>query len=244
MAKDLQDTEQRKQEFVSMITHDLRTPLTSMRTVLTTLAESTESRKDEDDSQRIGVLERSVDRMINLVNDLLDIDKIEAGLLVLDFTRTNFKEVLESSIESLQHLASQREIKIAHQPVDIEVDLDRKRMGQILVNLIANAIKFSPRGSTVSVDVSSDDKCLTVKVIDTGRGIPEQQLGAIFDRFKQVEQADSTRHGGSGLGLSITKALVELHHGTIGVESSPEKGSTFWFRIPIRQDAVEAERES
>ncbi len=237
MTTDLRETEQRKQDFVSMITHDLRSPLTSIRTISATLAEGAEARADAEDRQRIGVLERSLDRMINLVNDLLDIDKIEAGLLVLDLSPTNFQEVLESAIESVRHLAEHRDIKITSAADVAEVDIDQKRIGQVLVNLIANAIKFSPRGSTVSVIAECDDRWLTVKVIDTGKGIPEEQLNSIFDRFKQA--GDGSAQGGSGLGLAISKALVELHHGTIGVESSADKGSTFWFKVPLRQQTGE-----
>ena len=235
MAKDLQDTEQRKQEFVSMITHDLRTPLTSMRTVSTTLAESAEGRHDADDRQRITVLERSLDRMIGLVNDLLDMDKIEAGLLVLDCTSKNFNEALKAAIDSVRYLAEQRHIQIDSQSVDVSVELDEKRMGQILINLLANAIKYSPRGSTISIVTKVEGPLLTVQVIDKGRGIPQALLQTIFDRFRQVEKSDSSIRGGSGLGLSIAKALVELHHGSIGVASRLGQGSTFWFQIPIRQ---------
>src|ERR1700733_7937646 len=188
MAKDLRETEQRKQDFVSMITHDLRTPLTSMRTVSTTLAEGADVRHDEEDRQRISVLERSLDRMINLVNDLLDMDKIEAGLLQLDFSLSNFTDVLESSIESVRHLADRRQIKIAAGNVDVEIEVDRKRIEQVIVNLLANAVKYSPHGSTVSVAANTDGAFLTVRVTDTGRGIPAQHLDQIFDRFKQVEQ--------------------------------------------------------
>jgi signal transduction histidine kinase len=109
MAKDLRDTERAKQEFVSMITHDLRTPLTSMRTVSATLAEGADLRQDKDDRQRIGVIERSLDRMINLVNDLLDMDRIESGMLSLDFSAANFKEILESAIESVRPFAERRQ---------------------------------------------------------------------------------------------------------------------------------------
>jgi signal transduction histidine kinase len=237
MAKDLRDTEQRKQDFVSMITHDLRTPLTSMRTVSTTLAEGADVRQDEEDRQRISVLERSLDRMINLVNDLLDMDKIEAGLLKLDFSILNFKQILESSLESVRHLAQRREIKIDADIRDAEVEVDRQRMEQVIINLLANAIKYSPHGSTVSIVAKTDSGWLTLRVADSGRGIPEQHLTQIFNRFKQVEHSDSSIQGGSGLGLSISKALVELHRGTIGVESMVGKGSTFWFRIPVRQSA-------
>lgn len=235
MANNLRDTERRKQDFVAMITHDLRTPLTSMRTITATLAEDALARNDAADCERVKVLERSLERMINLVNDLLDIDKIEAGLLLLDCQPTKFDEVLEQAIESVRHLAQQRDIKIQSTALDARAEIDSKRMGQILVNLVANAVKYSHRGASVVVEAKADNDKITVKIIDSGRGIAAEHLDQIFDRFKQVEKTDSTVRGGSGLGLSITKSLVELHHGTIGVNSSPGKGSTFWFEIPCRQ---------
>lgn len=235
MAQDLRDTEQRKQEFVAMITHDLRTPLTSMRTLSTTLAEGAADRKDEDDCQRIRVVQRNLDRMINLVNDLLSMDKIEAGLLTLDISLVHFHDVLESSLESIRHLAEQRELAISADNFDVQAEIDQKRIGQVLVNLLSNAIKYSRHGSTVTIDAKSDGTWLTVRVTDEGRGIPKEHIDKIFDRFKQVDKSDSTLQGGSGLGLAISKALIELHRGTIGVDSSPGKGSTFWFRLPLRQ---------
>lgn len=126
MAKDLRETEQRKQDFVSMITHDLRTPLTSMRTVSTTLAEGADDRNDDEDRQRIGVLERSLDRMISLVNDLLDMDKIDAGLLELDFESAKVGDVVNSSLETVRHLAEQRKINIEVETIDDEIKMDQK----------------------------------------------------------------------------------------------------------------------
>ena len=237
MAHALQDTAMRKQEFVSMITHDLRTPLTSMNTVLSTLAEGADDRKDDGDQRRIGIVQRSVDRLIKLVNDLLDMDRLEAGLLPIDVAGMDFKHSLDRSVEAVRYFAQQHGVEIVQNVVDVELEADSRRLEQVLVNLLSNAIKFSPKGATVSVDSQCDGDWLKVTVKDDGRGIPQSKLDTVFDRFSQVEKEDVSIKGGSGLGLAICKALIELHHGTIGAESIEGKGSSFWFRIPVQQSS-------
>jgi len=236
MAEQLRQTAMRKQEFVSMITHDLRTPLTSMNTVLSTLTEGADERHDDADQRRLGIVQRSVNSLIKLVNDLLDIDRLESGFLPLDIEQTNVRDCLDRAVESIRYYAEQHDVKLDISIVDAELDADPKRLEQVLINLLSNAIKFSPKGKTVSLESNSDGSYLTVSIKDEGRGIPSAFLNQVFDRFSQVETQDAFIRGGSGLGLAICKALVELHHGTIGVDSIEGQGSRFWFKIPLRQE--------
>jgi signal transduction histidine kinase len=241
MAEQLSQTAMRKQEFVSMITHDLRTPLTSMTTVLSTLTENAEERHDEADLKRLGIVKRSVDNLIKLVNDLLDIDRLESGHLPLEIEHIKLRECIDRAVDSVRFYAQQHEVKLVVSVIDVELDADARRLEQVVVNLLSNAIKFSTKGHAVSLDTNFDTNDVTISVKDEGRGIPSAYLGQVFDRFSQVEAQDSVIKGGSGLGLAICKALVELHHGTIGVESIEGQGSRFWFTIPLQQQNVQSE---
>jgi signal transduction histidine kinase len=240
MAEQLSQTAMRKQEFVSMITHDLRTPLTSMTTVLSTLTENAEERHDEADQKRLGIVQRSVDSLIKLVNDLLDIDRLESGHLPLEIEHINVRECMDRAVDSVRYYAQQHEVKLVVTATDVALDADARRLEQVMVNLLSNAIKFSTKGNAVSLDAKSDTESLTISVKDEGRGIPSAYLDQVFDRFSQVEAQDSVIKGGSGLGLAICKALIELHHGTIGVESIEGQGSRFWFRIPLQQQNIQS----
>lgn len=241
MATILDETAMRKQEFVSMITHDLRTPLTSMKTVLSGLIDDAEERNDESEQRRIGIVQRSVDRLINLVNDLLDMDRLEAGSLPLDIEKVNLKAIVARSVEAVRFFAEQHDVGIITEGnLDVELEADARRLEQIIINLLSNAIKFSPKNGTVTMTAESEDGSLKIEVKDLGRGIPRGSLATVFDRFLQVKQEDYSIKGGSGLGLAICKALVDLHHGNIGVDSEEGAGSKFYFRLPLKQPAAES----
>lgn len=136
-------------------------------------------------------------------------------------------------MQAVRGFAEQQGVKLAaSEQSKAEIFADRDRLVQVLINLVSNAIKFSPKGGTVTLAVSEEDAGIRFNIIDQGRGVPEQLREAIFDRFKQVEEDDAKVKGGSGLGLAICKAIVERHGGTIGVDSQEGKCSTFWFRIP------------
>jgi signal transduction histidine kinase len=236
MADVLRHSEKMKSEFVSMITHDLKAPLTSMQTAVSLLSPSVTQREDEKEQRRFGVLERNVSGMIKLVNDLLDMDKIEGGGLKLEIEKANLNAIVEQACDSMRFLADQYKVDLSVAGAnDFAAECDPQRIGQILANLIANSIKFSPPGGKVLISIKQRDTFVEVSVKDEGRGIPREDVDKIFDRFKQVEQEDSTLKGGTGLGLAICKALVELHHGTITVTSSLGHGSNFVFRFPIVQ---------
>jgi signal transduction histidine kinase len=237
MSNTLQEIEIRKQAYVSMITHDLKAPLTSLQMALTLIQTGADERADEAERKRLRNAHSNVSLMVNLVNDLLDLDKLEAGALHLDLEPVRLTDSIGAAKNVIDSLSQEYGVDISVQIANTTIEADKRRVEQILINLLSNAIKFSPRGGTVRIIQEADEEWATVSIEDDGRGINEEDQATIFDRFKQADREDSSLKGGTGLGLSICKALVELHHGEIGVISSEGKGSTFWFKLPIEQPA-------
>jgi PAS domain S-box-containing protein len=221
-----------KQEFVNMISHDLKTPLTSIVGNLALVAADAFGPLSERGKYIVDTSEKQAIRLINMINDLLLLEKIEAGGFELQFAPTDLSDIFDQAIEAVAPTARENGVVIEPAKTDAHVRADGMRLLQVIINLLSNAIKFSPPQGVVKLSVEETPDWLEVKVADQGRGIPSQYRAAIFDKFKQVELSDSREKGGTGLGLPICKLIVEKHGGTIGVESEEGKGSTFWFRIP------------
>lgn len=232
MADALADASRRKQELVQMVTHDLRTPLTSIDASLKIIGSGIVGQLSEKASRQISIAKRSTERLLNLINDLLDIERLETGNFPLDRKSVSTRLVIESAVESVKALANEKGIPVIGDEVDLTVLADPARIEQVLINLISNAIKFSPDGASVEVKAADLGKQVEFKVIDHGRGVPPEYQTVIFERFGQVKQEDSKRGKGTGLGLPICKALVLAHDGEIGLLSQDGQGSTFWFRLP------------
>lgn len=229
---DLTKAEHRKQEFVSMISHDLRTPLTTLQTTLA-LIEDSKDDKPEQVQPRIVRARRNISRMISLISQLLDIDKLEAGMLTIYPAATDLYAALERSVEIVRDAAQEKGVQIDYAPASMQVYADEERLTQVLVNLLGNAIKFSPSGGEISIGTEIQGKYAQVRISDQGPGIPHLDLERVFDRFHQVHKKENRKSEGTGLGLAICKALVEAHQGKIGVDSGYGLGSTFWFTIPL-----------
>lgn len=235
----LQDVTQRhelerlKQEFLSMVSHDLRTPLSSIDLFLHLVKKVAIDVLPAPVKSNLIIAERSTKRLLNLVNDLLDIEQLQTGKMTLNLRPCDFANVIEQSIAAVKGLAEQRQIAVESESTSIEINADEDRLVQVLVNLLSNAVKFSPDSATISVAAKSDGQWIECKVIDHGRGIPENHIDTIFEKYKQVEKSDAKRGFGTGLGLPICKAIIEQHGGSIGVESLLGQGSTFWFKLPI-----------
>ncbi len=237
MAEALAEAARRKQELVSMVSHDLRTPLTSVQASLTLLSEGVLGSLPVRAHKEVTNAENNTTRLINLINDLLDIEKMEAGQLAIDCHRTPVLPIFERSFESVKAFAEKQNVNIKIVDTDLQIYADGDRIIQVIVNLISNAIKFSPAESTVTLEaVPAEGNTVELRVVDQGRGIPESFMKSMFQRFQQVDQiGDAKKKKGTGLGLAICKSLVELHSGEIGVRSVEGKGSTFWFRIPVEK---------
>ncbi|HEY9870201.1 MAG TPA: PAS domain S-box protein [Candidatus Obscuribacterales bacterium] len=226
------ELERLKQEFLAMVSHDLRSPLTAIQAFLTMLNEGIYGELTPKGKDKAAAADRSATRLLNLVNDLLDLDKLESGTFQMEFSDIPLSSVIDRSLDAVRAIAEQRGIILEAPPEDLHVHADGDRLVQVLVNLLGNAIKYSPQGESVAIDARPADGFVEVRVTDKGRGIPAHLKGTIFEKFKQVDIKDHKQKGGSGLGLAIAKALVEQHGGTIGVESEEGKGSSFWFRVP------------
>jgi PAS domain S-box-containing protein len=234
------EVERLKKEFVATVSHELRTPLTSIRGSLTLLNVGALGALPDQAKKVVALAERNTIRLITLINDILDIEKIESGKLDMVFDTVPIASVVDRSVEAVKSFAEQQEIKLEVKPSQSTVFADGDRLVQVIVNLLSNAVKFSPTGSTVTVAVEEIPNWIEVKVIDHGRGIPAKYKELLFQRFQQVEHADSKKKGGTGLGLAICKGIIEQHGGSIGVDSEEGKGATFWFRIPPAQTGAKS----
>ena len=228
--------EKMKQEFVAMVSHDLKQPLTSVKGAVSLVAMMNADILNQSSLETLEMAETEIDRLTKLVQDLLDLARIESGHMQLYFAQIKIKTVIKRAVSSVRTFADRNKVAIESDNSNIELEADADRLVQVLVNLLTNAVKFSAAKSTISVAVTADADWVQVTVKDQGRGIPASHLSAIFERFRQVEDADAQEKGGTGLGLPICKNIVEEHGGTIGVESEEGKGSSFWFRLPKQQN--------
>lgn len=220
-----------KDEFLHSITHDLRNPMTSIRGFIKFLYEGVAGPINEQQKKILETMDRASFRLLSMINDILDISKLEAGKMELMLERTNIVKVISSAIELLEPQYKRKNIKLVFTPQkdEIEVLIDPKLIERVYINLIGNAIKFTPENGTITVGIFETDNYIESFVEDTGEGIPKEYLDKIFEKFGQVKNKSK---GGTGLGLTICKYVVELHKGKIWVESELGKGSKFIFTIP------------
>ncbi len=226
------EVERIKQEFVSMVSHELRSPLTSVQGFLSLLSEEIYGSLNVQGKKNVSLAERNVTRLIKLINDLLDIDKLEAGRLRMNFKHSSMDQVVQRAFDAVHNLAHIEKITLEKTGVSAQLIADPDRLVQVIVNLLSNAIKYSPPKSKITVETMVSKTFTEVKVIDRGAGIPAKYHQSIFERFEQVNTPERAQKGGSGLGLAICKAIVEQHGGQMGLESEEGKGSTFWFKLP------------
>jgi len=238
MADLLTQAQQSRQEVMQMVSHDLKSPLFSIQLVLEMVESGMVGQLDDKGKNLVSVAGRSATRMVTLISDLLEIEKIQAGMLALDKAEVSLSSVFEQSIQTVAALANEKGIEVESLETNIVLDADSNRLVQVLVNLLSNALKFSPKGTKVTVAAQQLAECVEIKVSDQGRGIPAERAKFIFDRFHQVSSEDAKIQHGTGLGLSICKALVELHGGNIRVESEVGKGSTFIFTLPTAREKI------
>ncbi|MDB5096786.1 MAG: integral rane sensor signal transduction histidine kinase [Cyanobacteria bacterium RYN_339] len=222
-----------KDEFLSIVSHELRTPLSFIKGFAGVLDTEMAGPLTREQREYVGNIVAGADRMLLLVTDLLDLATIQAGKLTLSVQLQPFQPVIREVLASMKPLADEKEIALSGDgPVEPPVPIDHPRVLQVLTNLVANAIKFTPAQGQVTVTARWQGPVLRVEVTDTGMGIAAEDLGKLFQRFSQLDMSVTRRAGGTGLGLSICKALVEAHGGTIGVTSEQGRGSTFWFELP------------
>ncbi|MGA2166189.1 MAG: HAMP domain-containing sensor histidine kinase [Solirubrobacteraceae bacterium] len=230
---ELRKSQRVKDEFLSIVGHELRTPLTSIRGSLGLLAGGLLGELPPEAISMVGLAVDNTDRLVRLVNDILDIERMDAGHLPLERAPIGVGELVRQSAQALQGSAEDAGVHLRTEIEELTVCADADRIVQTLVNLLGNAIKFSPRDSTVTVAVGPGEECARFSVTDRGRGIPADQLDSIFERFNQVDASDAREKGGSGLGLAIARGIVESHGGHLWAESTPGEGSSFCFTLPL-----------
>ncbi|HEY9723544.1 MAG TPA: ATP-binding protein [Oscillatoriaceae cyanobacterium] len=220
-----------RQDFIANASHELRTPVTSVKVLLENLVDGAK----DDPAVRDDFLDdalREIDRMHELVNDLLDLAALESARNTLEISRFELVKVIEEAVATVSPQAKQKGVTIAAEAIGVSLEADHKRIRQVLVNLVTNAVKFTPAGGTVSVRAWEDGTVARVSISDTGIGIPAKDLPHIFDRFFRVTRGRSRLQGGSGLGLTIVKQAIDAHRGEIAVESTEGQGTAFTITLP------------
>jgi len=237
--------ERMKDEFISTVSHELRTPLTSIRGSLGLLAGGAAGVMSEKAMSMVKIAHQNSERLVRIINDILDIEKIEAGKLELHTQRIALGTLLQQAVEVNQSYADKYQVRLVLEPTaeDAHVLADPDRLMQVLANLLSNAAKFSPPGSSVQIRASQHDARIRIEVEDHGTGIPEEFVPHVFEKFAQADGSTSRRFEGTGLGLSITRQLVHAMRGAIGFRSTTGSGTTFHIELPgTVDDGHEAER--
>jgi PAS domain S-box-containing protein len=226
--------DQLKDEFISTVSHEMRTPLTSIRGALGLLSSGVLGEMSDKARNLLRIALSNSDRLVRLINDILDLERIQSGREPLAFRQVQLDQVVRQAIEGMGPVAEAAKVQLIHDTTQVELTADPDRLVQVVTNLLSNAVKFSPPNSTTSVMLRPGASGVTLAVIDQGRGIPAEKLEAIFGRFQQVDASDSRQKGGSGLGLAICRTIVEQHAGKIWAERNPVRGSTFRVFLPYK----------
>jgi signal transduction histidine kinase/CheY-like chemotaxis protein len=217
-----------KDEFVSNVSHELRTPLTSIRGALGLLSAGLIGPMDAKAQNLLRIALGNTDRLMRLINDILDLERMQSGRATLQVRRCSLAELTQQSIDTMSAIADAAGISltlsVAASSHSVFFDGDPDRIQQVLTNLISNAIKFSPAGASIRLRLEADAQSIYLRVSDSGRGIPVEKLDSIFDRFEQVEASDARQKGGTGLGLAISRTIIQQHNGSIWAESNVQHG--------------------
>ena len=229
-----------KDEFISTVSHELRTPLTSIHGALGLLSAGLAGKVDEKSQNLLRIANSNTDRLIRLINDILDLERMQSGRDPLQIRRTSLRDLAQQAVDSMSSIAESASVKLdlipTAPPEAVFFNGDPDRILQVLTNLLSNAIKFSNPGGTVELHIDADPESVLLRVSDAGRGIPLDKLESIFDRFQQVEASDARKKGGTGLGLAICRSIVEQHSGIIWAESNAQHqrgpGASFLVSLP------------
>jgi signal transduction histidine kinase/CheY-like chemotaxis protein len=230
-----------KDEFISTVSHELRTPLTSIRGALGLLSSGIIGDVDAKALNLLRIAVTNTDRLIRLINDILDLERMQSGRAPLQIRRCSLRDLAQQAIETMTPMADANTVHIVLEPSTVAqaaypealfFDGDSDRILQVLTNLISNAVKFSPPASTVRIHTEAASDSILLKVVDEGRGIPSDQLDTIFDRFQQVEPSDARQKGGTGLGLAICRSIVQQHSGSIWAQRNLGSGTTIYVMLP------------
>ncbi len=251
---DRREVERLKDEFISVVSHELRTPLTSILGALDLLANGVLNTQPEQGQRMLNIAANNAERLVRLINDILDIERIESGKVTMTKQMCNVEQLMSASVDVIRNMAQTARVSLSVSPLSARLWVDPDRIIQVLTNLLSNAIKFSPDGRTVwltaelingqfspitdNLERVTEGEQLTVlfQIRDQGRGIPADKIETIFGRFQQVDASDSRKKGGTGLGLAVCRSIVQHHEGQIWAQSTLGVGSTFCFSLPVLQE--------
>lgn len=225
--------QQLKDQFLAVVSHELRTPLTSIRGSLSLMSSQALGQIPGPAQEMLDIAERNGERLTLLVDDLLDLQQLDSGNMVTNLHPTALNEVIANAVEAVSGQAEKRHIEIDASPTDAWVLGDSRRLSQVLINFLSNAVKFSPERSQIEIRSNTTAFAAHVRVVDHGAGIPEAFRDRVFDRFTQAQNPGTRAVGGTGLGLAISQSIIEQHHGKIGYETELGEGTTFWIEVPL-----------
>jgi signal transduction histidine kinase len=247
-AQKLKELSDLKSDFVSKVSHELRTPLTSIMGAADNLLDGIAGPVDERPRSYLGRIKENADRLLRLINELLDLSRIEAGKEEIHLSGFRLDSLIGETLETLKPLAEEHSVTLAApQAPPLVIRADRDKISRVLINLVDNGIKFTPAGGRVEIRASGEGKWVKLAVSDSGVGIPTLELDRIFDKFHQVKHARGGSRPGSGLGLPISRQLIEMHGGSLTAQSAQGKGSTFTVVLPVSAEirrSAEAGRET
>ena len=237
--RELQKT---KNDVIALVTHELRTPLTAIQGMSEVLTEH--EVEPEPQRKMLLTINTEAKRLANMINEYLDITRLEAGAQKINFAAVDVESLCERTVLLLEPLAAKRKIKIARlfDSSQTTISADAERLAQMLTNIVANAIKYSPPKTTVTVETRIENNALQISVADEGCGISAEQLPRIFQKFYRVPRRNDAEITGTGLGLALAREIAELHNGYISVVSAPDKGSTFTIHLSLAPDIREKAR--
>ncbi len=236
MCYKLNELERLKSEFIANVSHEFRTPLTSLKEANNLMLDGIAGRTTEKQQRLLGIIREESDKLIKMIHDLLDLSKLEAGMVRYNFMPSDISIVIEKCVDEMRLLAEGKHIDMN---MDIGerlpiVLMDSEKIKQVITNLLSNAVKFTPDGGRIIVKGFEEDVNIRVEITDTGIGISKEDMGRIFDKFQQADTIINKKIRGTGLGLSIARHIMEAHKGSIWVESELGKGSSFIFLLPIK----------
>jgi len=240
-SREIEAANRHKSEFLANMSHELRTPLTAIIGFSEVLSDKIFGELNGKQDEYIGDIVSSGRHLLSLINDILDLSKVEAGRMELDLTKFDVPMAIENALILIRERATRHGIQLQHHMDEQlgEAVGDERKFKQILLNLLSNAVKFTPEGGRIDVDAALSTDSVEISVSDTGIGIAPEHQETIFEEFRQVGTDASKKREGTGLGLTLTKKFVELHGGNIRVESVLGKGSTFTFTFPINRENVD-----
>ena len=235
VVKQLETVGKRKSDFVSAVSHELRTPLTSIKGYAAILLSKSLGEIPDAVKQRLEKINRHSDELVHMINDLLDITRLESGRIVMKKQPYILKNIIDSVMELLSVQMKEKDISFSVKaPADLEVIVDKSQVERVFMNLIGNATKFTPKKGKITITTEPADDFIQVNISDTGIGIPKEAQDSIFQEFYRVDNPINEKVKGTGLGLSLVRTIIEAHQGKIWVNSTPGKGTTFSFLLPIK----------